>query len=107
MNTKGFDKHELEQHFLRKKYSEQTKRIIIDLFHNQKQPAAIAREYDITPQRVNNIKTMFLNDYKYEHSIFFEGQISIQNIDDLKEFAKLCKYLKITSSNYPARKIYI
>ncbi len=108
VNVAGYTLKELEVFFLKKKYSEQTKLILIDLFCNREQPATVARKFNMTPQRINNIKSKFLAEYKSEVSyIMFEGQINTDNLEELKEFAKKCKYLKIITSNEPSRKIYL
>lgn len=108
VNVAGYTLKELEIFFLKKKYSEQTKLILIDLFCNKEQPSVVARKFNMTPQRINNIKSEFLKEYKNEVSfIMFEGQIDTDNLEDLKKFAKKCKYLKIITSDEPSRKIYL
>lgn len=107
VNVAGYSLKELEAFFLKKRYSEQTKLILIDLLVKRKKPADIARVYNMTPQRINNIKAEFIKEYKNNTQyILFEGQITTEYIDELKEFAKKCKYLKIITSE-PTRKIYL
>lgn len=107
LETQGFSLEELKQHFFTKNYSEQTKSVIIDLFHRNEKPAAVAKKYNITPQRVNSIRKMFLDNYIKDDVIYFEGKIKAESYEELKKFAKLCKYINITSSNPPPRKIFI
>ncbi len=107
VNVAGYSLKELESFFIKKRYSEQTKLILIDLLLKKKKPADVARVYNMTPQRINNIKSEFIKEYKDNSAfIMFEGQITPENIDELKEFAKKCKYLKIVTSE-PTRKIYL
>lgn len=107
VNVAGYSLKELESFFIKTKYSEQTKLVLIDLLVKKKKPADVARIYNITPQRINNIKTDFIKEYKNNNSfILFEGKITAENVDELKEFAKKCKYLKIITSE-PTRKIYL
>lgn len=107
VNVAGYSLNELESFFIKKRYSEQTKLILIDLLLKKKKPADVARIYNMTPQRINNIKADFLKEYNTDTNyILFEGQITPENVEELKAFAKKCKYLKIITSE-PTRKIYL
>lgn len=107
MKFYNYTKEELQIFFLQKRYSAKTKQIIMSLFLDEENPSKVAEKYQISPQRVNNIKKEFLNEYKYDNYITFEGQINSDNIEALKTFAKECNYLKIVKNTNPSRKIYI
>lgn len=107
LETQGFTLEELKQHFFTKNYSEQTKSVIIDIFHRGEKPAAVAKKYNITPQRVNSIRKMFLENFIKKDLIYFEGAIRTESHEELEKFAKLCKYVNIVNTNPPPRKIFI
>ncbi len=107
LNSKGYTLQELNNFFTNKRYSQKTKSIIIDLFTNKIIPSVVAQKYKISPQRINNIKNSFLQDYNEDTIVLFEGTIEFNELQELQKFAKKCKYLKIINNKTPSRKVYL
>ncbi len=87
---------ELNDFFSIKRYSTQTENAIKALFIDGVKQVKLAALLDISPQRVNNIKNQFLDDFfdNYEY-VRFEAVIPISQIKELKEFQGKCKYFQI------------
>lgn len=89
---------ELQEFFLIKKYSQSTQEIIKLIFINREKHVDIAKQYNLKPQRIHNIKKQFLADYQNAHQgtfVKFEGYISVDLLNDLQEFKQKCKSFKI------------
>ncbi len=99
---------ELDDFFSIKRYSTQTENAIKALFIDGIKQVNLAAILEISPQRINNIKNQFLDDFfdSYEY-VRFEAALPISQIKDLKEFQEKCKYFQVkTKLLTPSRRSF-